>query len=311
VVTGKATRWAAAPAALAVLLTAGACGTSAPVGAAGGGPIRVVAAENQYGDVAAQVGGPYVEVTSVVSNPNADPHSYEVSPRVAAAVSRARIVVQNGLGYDDFIDKIEAASPSSTRQVIVAQKLLGLSDSTPNPHLWYEPRTMPAVAAALAAALSEAQPDHAGFFRAAAARFVDSLQPWLAAMAHFGRAHPGVPVATTEPVADYLLDAMGARNLTPFSFQAAMMNGVDPSPQDVATEQSLIGERRVSAVIYNEQVSEPLTESLVAKARRLGIPVVAVYETMPTPGYSYGSWMEAEVIALEKAVTSHVSTTRL
>jgi hypothetical protein len=105
--------------------------------------IRVVAAENEYGNVAAQIGGKYVSVTSVESNPNTDPHTYEVSPGVAQAVSAAQVVIQNGVGYDDFMTKIESASANSKRRVIDVQHLLGLPDSTPNPHLWYNPTTCP------------------------------------------------------------------------------------------------------------------------------------------------------------------------
>jgi zinc/manganese transport system substrate-binding protein len=198
------------------------------------GKIIAVGAENQYTSVISQIGGRYVVATSVMSNPNTDPHTFEASAQVASTISQASLVVQNGLGYDSFMSKIEAASPSSTRTVITAQTVLGLPDSTRNPHLWYSPTTMPAVAKRIAAALGRQAPSHRAYFAAHLATFDASLVKWTSAIAAFRAAHPGVPVATTEPVADYLLEAAGTQNLTPWALQAAIMNDTDPAPQDVA-----------------------------------------------------------------------------
>ncbi|MGH3825824.1 MAG: metal ABC transporter solute-binding protein, Zn/Mn family [Pseudonocardiaceae bacterium] len=294
-----------------VALTISACGSSSTGSAAGAAVIQVVAAENEYGSVAAQIGGRYVSVTSVESDPNTDPHTYEVSPSVAKEVAAAQLVIQNGVGYDDFMTKIESASPSSNRQVITAQRLLGLPDSTPNPHLWYDPATMPKVADTLAADLSQLQPANASYFTANAAQFIASLRPWLAAIATFKATYAGTPVATTEPVADYMLQATGTDNVTPFRLQADIMNGVDPTPQDVSLQNSFFTGHLVTVFVYNQQVTDSLTESFITAARQANIPIVGVYETMPTPGYNYQSWMLAEVDALTKAVADHTSTTRL
>ena len=207
--------------------------------------------------------------------------------------------------------QIESASPSSSRKVINVQKLLGLPASTPNPHLWYKPTTMPTVASALVADLSALQPAHAAYFEANARAFDASLQPWLKALREFGKRYPGTAVATTEPVGDYMLEAAGIENLTPFSMQADIMNGTDPAPQDVTLQQSLLAGHRVKAFVHNQQVTSSLTESFVADAKQRGIPVVGVYETMPTPGYDYQSWMLAEVRALEEAVGQGISTEKL
>ena len=139
-----------------------------------------------------------------MSNPNTDPHTFEASPAVAREVSAAQLVVQNGVGYDTFMSTIESADPSSGRKVINVQNLLGLPDSTPNPHLWYKPTTMPAVANAVAADLAQLDPAHASYFKANAASFITSLSAWDNAIAVFKAAYPDVPVATTEPVADYM-----------------------------------------------------------------------------------------------------------
>jgi zinc/manganese transport system substrate-binding protein len=285
------------------------CGSSAFV--VRPGTIAVVAAENQYGDVAAQIGGADVSVTSVESNPNTDPHSYEVSPDVATEIGSAQVVIQNGIGYDDFMTRIESASPSTSRRVLIVQDLLGLPDSTPNPHLWYDPATMPKVADALAADYSALQPAHASYFESNAATFIGSLQPWLSALAAFKAQYGGTPVATTEPVADYLLTAAGADNLTPFRLQADVMNGVDPSPEDLAMQTALFTEHKVKVFVYNEQVTDTLTQSFITAAQTADIPVIGVYETMPTPGFTYQSWMIAEVNALTAAVAHGVSTQHL
>ena len=215
--------------ALALLGAAAGCGSSSS--GSSHGRVVAVGAENEYADVIAQIGGKYVTVSAIMSNPNSDPHTFEASPSVAQTVGSAKLVVQNGLGYDDFMDKIESASPSSSRKVIDVQKLLGLPGSTPNPHLWYDPKTMPAVARAVASQLSALQPAHAAYFKANDARFQRSLQPWLTALSEFSARYPGTAVGTTEPVADYMLAAAGIKNLTPFSMQADIMNDTDPPPR--------------------------------------------------------------------------------
>ena len=294
---------------LGVVVLVGACGPAARQAAPG--TIAVVAAENEYGNVAAQIGGKDVSVISVESNPNTDPHSYEVSPSVAEEIASAQVVIQNGLGYDDFMTKIESASSSQTRKVVNVQHLLGLPDSTPNPHLWYDPTTMPKVANALAADYTAVKPSDAAYFSANAAAFIASLNPWLQAIASFKAHYAGTPAATTEPVADYMLQAAGVDNLTPFRFQADIMNGVDPSPQDVSLQDSLFAQHKVKVFVYNPQVTDTLTQTFIDDAHAAHIPVVGVYETMPTPGFAYQSWMLAEVTALQKAVVHGVSTQSL
>ena len=296
---------------LAAAVVASGCGPAATGAPIGHGAIAAVGAENEYADVIAQIGGRYVSVNAIESNPSTDPHSFEASPSIAHAVSSARLIVQNGVGYDTYMNRIEAASPNSARKIIDVQKLLGLPDSTSNPHLWYRPNTMPAVAQELAKDLSAIDPAHAAYFAANAKRFDASLEPWYAALKAFATRYPRTPVATTEPVGDYMLQAAGTENLTPFTFQADVMNGVDPSPQDVTLQHGLFSGHKVKAFLYNQQVTDSLTQSLLAQAHKDKIPVVGVYETMPTPGYDYQSWMLAEVHALQKAVASGVSTERL
>ncbi|MGH3157662.1 MAG: metal ABC transporter solute-binding protein, Zn/Mn family, partial [Streptosporangiaceae bacterium] len=244
-------------------------------------------------------------------NPNTDPHSFEASPSIAQEVSGAQLVVQNGVGYDSYMNKIEQASPSTKRKVIDVQSLLRLPCSTPNPHLWYSPRTMPAVAKAVAAGLSALQPAHAAYFQARLRAFDRSLDPWYQAIARLKAAYPGAAAAVTEPVGDYMLQATGMKILTPFRLQADIMNGVDPAPQDISLQNSFFTSRTVKVFVYNQQVTDSLTESFLTEAHSHGIPVVGVYETMPTPGYDYQSWMLAEVNALQRALAGKTSTEKL
>jgi zinc/manganese transport system substrate-binding protein len=294
----------------AVLLASG-CSSAAAGASDPGGKIVAIGAENEYANVIQQVGGKYVQASAIMSNPNTDPHTFEASASVARLVSSAQLVVQNGVGYDTFMNTIEDAVPNSARKLIVVQHLLGLPVSTPNPHLWYKPSTMPAVANAIAADLAALQPAHASFFKAQAAAFVGSLTAWNRAITDFKAKYPDTPVATTEPVADYMLQAAGADNLTPWAFQADIMNGTDPSAQDVATQRTLFTQHKVKVFLYNQQVTDSLTESFISLARANGIPVVGVYETMPVPGYDYQSWMLAEVQDLQKAVAGKVSSEHL
>jgi zinc/manganese transport system substrate-binding protein len=272
------------------------------------GVIEAVGAENQYANVISQVGGKYVSVTSVLDNPNTDPHTFEASPSVAEAVGRAELIVQNGVGYDAFMNSIESASSNPKRRVIVVQDVLGLSNDTPNPHLWYDPRTMPAVAKALAKDLSALEPTHRAYFQAKLRAFDISLRPWFNAIATFKSKYAGTPVAVTEPVADYLLQAMGAKILTPFVFQSDIMNGVDPAPEDITLENGFLTTHEAKVFCYNEQVVNSLTSSFRETAQSAGVPVVGVYETMPTPGYDYQTWMTAEVAAIQAAVIHETST---
>src|SRR5690349_22119856 len=207
----------------AIVLASGCSSSSAADGSAASGDngtVTAIGAENEYASVIGQVGGTYVHAVAILSNPNTDPHTFQASPSIAHEISQAKLIVQNGVGYDDWVTSIENAAPDPSRKIINVQQLLGLPDSTPNPHLWYKPATMPAVARAIAEDLAAIQPAHAAYFKANAARFTASLGAWNRAIAQFKASYPDTPVATTEPVADYLLQAAGANNMTPWAFQA-------------------------------------------------------------------------------------------
>ncbi len=275
------------------------------------GVIRAVAAENQYGNVISQIGGRYVDVSSVLHNPNADPHSFEASTQVAQEISQASLVVQNGLGYDSFMDDIESASPNSSRHILVVQHVIKAPPTTTNPHFWYDLRTMTLVAHAIAQQLSTLQPEHRAYFALRLTNFTTSLTHIQAVIHQFRSTHAAVAAAVTEPVADDLLLAMGFAIKTPVTFQDDVMNGIDPAPQDISHQNALFASRAVEVLCYNQQVIDPLTISFQHNAQSHDVPIVGAYETMPTPGYNYQSWMLAEVKALTAAVDNHTSTEHL
>jgi zinc/manganese transport system substrate-binding protein len=291
-----------------VALGLSACNSSTPNA---GGKVLAVGAENQYANVISQIGGRYVQTAAIMSNPSTDPHTFEVSTSVARTIASAQLVVQNGVGYDAFMNQLESASANSSRDVIDVQTLLGLPLDTKNPHLWYSPVVMTKVAVRIEKDLVKIDPQHASYFAKRLHAFQVSIVQLDAAITKFRHRFSGTAVATTEPVADYLLMALGLQNRTPFRFQADIMNGVDPSPEDIAFQQSLFKKHQVKVFCYNAQVSSTVTVAMRSLAESSGVPVVAVYETMPTPGFDYQTWMLAEIKALTKAITTNTSTKEL
>ncbi|MDR3542524.1 MAG: zinc ABC transporter substrate-binding protein [Desulfosporosinus sp.] len=290
------------------------CGTQSPtanvVPTTNEKVVQAVGAENEYADVIKQIGGKYVNVTAIMSDPSVDPHSYEADTKDASVVSKATLIVQNGLGYDDFMAKLEAGSTNSNRIVIDVAKELSYSDDTKNPHLWYKPDTMPKVAALIAKDLEKQLPDQKQYFEDQLTRFNNSLKTWTDDLNQLQQANAKTGVAVTEPVSDYLLQAANLDIKTPWAFQAAIMNGTDPSPQDVKTQQDLFNNKQVNVFIYNTQAVSDATKALLSLAQSNNIPVVGVYETMP-PNHTYQTWMEEETINILKALKNGVSTETL
>lgn len=266
----------------------------------GGGPLRVVASTNVYGDIAAQIGGPRVAVTSILSAPNADPHLFEAGTRNGLAVAQARLVVENGDGYDAFMGELLAATASKAHVVDVAAAL-GRRGTSVNPHFWYDVPELGRIAAAIASGLRAADPAHAAAYRAGAARFVASLAPLRGEVARIRRRFAGTPVAYTEPVPGYLVAAAGLDNLSPAPFTRAVEDGSEPSPQALAAMDELIARRRVRVLLYNSQAVSPITAGLRDRARAGGVAVVPVRETLP-PGLTFQQWQLDQMRALEAAL---------
>jgi zinc/manganese transport system substrate-binding protein len=296
-VRGRSSRLAPLLATL-LLLAATGCGSG---GGAQDGKIHVVAGENFYGDLVSRIGGDLVTVTSILSDPNVDPHTYESSPQNAQAVADAVLVVKNGLGYDAFLDKLLDASPRSDRKVIDVQALLGLADGV-NPHVWYDPQTMPKVARAVADALEELAPNSKTAIEANLKTYLDSFAPLTAKIADLRARYPGTPVAYTEPVPGYLLDALGFVVLTPAGFARSIEAGTDPAPSDVAAQSDLLTGHKVKLLLYNSQATSPVTESVKTLAGQSGVPVVGVSETMPVGTGGFVDWQLAQLDAIESAL---------
>lgn len=264
-------------------------------------PIPVVTAENFYGDVVKQIGGAHVDVTSILSNPDQDPHLFEASPTTARALQHARVVIYTGADYDPWMTKLLAATQGGQRAVIVAADLVG-KKAGDNPHLWYDPRTMPAVARAASAALGAADPAHKSVYDANLAAFLASLKPIDAKVATMRARYHGLPVTATEPVFGYMSDALGLdmRNLR---FQLATMNDTEASASDIAAFERDLRERRVRVLIYNSQATEALTRRMLALAKESKVPAVSVTETQPA-GVTFQQWMMVQLDALDRALAS-------
>ena len=261
----------------------------------------IVAAQNFYGDVAGQVAGPGVPVTSIVNSPDQDPHAFEASPSTARALSAARIVVYNGLDYDPWMAKLVRATRSPERQVLVVASLLGRKAGA-NPHLWYDPAVMPAVAKAVANALATVDPANADGYNGRLAAFTASLQPLDAKVAAMRTRFAGTPVTATEPVFGYMATALGL-DVRNERFQLAVMNGTEPRPSDVKAFEADLRGKKVRVMFYNGQATGPAAQRLLRLAREAGIAVVAVTETQPA-GMTYQAWMLAQLDALETALAA-------
>jgi zinc/manganese transport system substrate-binding protein len=276
------------------------CGSSQPPVTPG--VVRVVAGENFWGNIAAQIGGRHVRVTSIISSPNADPHLYESDVATAIAVAEAGLVIENGAGYDAFVPQLLGATRHPGRIVVSAQRVLGATGPDVNPHFWYDISRVPQVAQAIEAALARLDPRDAPAFAASLAHFDRSLRPAEAVIAEIRRRYPGAPVAYTERVPGYLLQAAGLTVKTPRGFAAAIEDGVDPGPGDTAVMNGLITGHKVKVLLYNAQAVSPVTQHVRSLAQQAGIPVVAVTETMPPSYHSYQAWQLAQAKAILHAL---------
>ncbi len=262
--------------------------------------LDVVAAENFYAEVAQSVGGAHVRVDSILNNPNQDPHLFEASPAVARRIADADVVIYNGLGYDTWISRLLAAS-GRDRVTIDVGRLTGHQQGD-NPHIWYDPATMPALAGHLAETFTRLDPAHEADYARALDAFKRHLAPLHEAIAALRERHRGAPVTATEPVFTPMAEALGL-SMHNRGFQRAIMNGTEPGPSQIIAFERDLREHRVRAMIYNRQVNDPPATRLLRIAREAGIPTVAVSEMAP-PDTSYVTWMTGQLDALEAALDS-------
>jgi zinc/manganese transport system substrate-binding protein len=294
---------AAVLAASSLLLVAG-CG-SADADDAGIG-VSVVASTDVYGDIVAAIGGDDVEVTSIITGSSADPHSFEASARTQLAVSRADLVVENGGGYDDFVDTLLSATGSDAT-VLTAVDVPGraavASGQELNEHVWYDLETVAALADEIVSVLTDIDPERAATYAANGADLHAQLQDLVAAEREARSRTAGAPVVVTEPVPGYLLDALGADDRTPAAFSEAIEEGGDVSPAVLRDTLDLFSGDQVRALVYNEQTTGAQTEQVLAAARAAGVAVVPVTETLPE-GDHYVSWMRANIAAVGAALSA-------
>ena len=298
-------RWAGAAAGVAVLLTAG-CGASN--GTTPGTGVEVVASTNVWGNIASAIGGSRVHVTSVITDPSADPHSYEASARTRLAVSRAAVLIENGGGYDDFMGRLITATGSKA-PVIDAVEASGAAAAAKsagadlNEHVWYDFAAVGKVADAITVALAKADPGGAGGFRANDARLQGQLNDLIGQVTADRASTQGAGVAITEPVPLDLLDALGAVNKTPPAFSKAVEEGTDVSPEVLQQTRDLFTGHAVKALVYNAQTTDAQTEQLRRAAEAAQVAVVPVTETLP-PGKDYLQWMTDNLAAMKTALAA-------
>jgi zinc/manganese transport system substrate-binding protein len=262
-------------------------------------PVNVVAAENFYGDVAKQIGGQTVNVTSILANPDEDPHLFEASPSVARSLSGAQIVVYNGIDYDPWMADLLRASTAPNRKVIVVADLIGKKTGD-NPHIWYSPATMVALAQAMKDALVAADPENKAQYEQRLVAFESSVKPIEDKIAELRHRSAGISATATEPVFGYMFEALGM-DVRNGDFQLAVMNDTEPSPSQIAAFQDDLKNHKVKLLVYNSQASDPLADRMLKLARASNIPVVGANETEP-PGSTYQAWMLGELEAVDKAL---------
>lgn len=320
---GFRTAAAAVSLSFAAAITLAACGSTTS-GSGSDGKLTVVASTNVWGSVARAVAGDRIQVTSIITQPSSDPHSYEASPADAAAVTSASLVVYNGGGYDHFVDEILASRGGDTPTVNAFELFEGTAQGqtaegtaqgrtaegtahdghgTVNEHVWYDTATVDATARAIAERLGELDPEGAAAYRNNAEAFHERLRAVSDVTAGIAAVHPGAPVAQTEPIAYYLIAASGLKDETPVDFTSAIENGNDPAPAAIAATRNLLIDKQVRALVYNVQTADKVTQEMRSTAEQAGIPVVEVSETLPE-GRDYIQWQTETAEALASALNA-------
>ncbi|WP_280232254.1 metal ABC transporter solute-binding protein, Zn/Mn family [Nocardia cyriacigeorgica] len=295
--TRFATTFATVAVGLATTLGLTACGSSS--GDASGKP-SVVASTNVWGDIAATIAGPDAAVESIITDPAADPHSHETSAVESAKITDADLLVYNGGGYDEFMEKAVAGKDKRTVDAFDSRAEDIRADE--NEHVWYDVDTVALVADRIAQALGEIDPEHAAAYTDRATAFRGQLGAISSITATVATAHPGTPVMQTEPLAHYLLLDAGAVDLTPHDYQEAIEQETDPAPAAVAATRDLITGKQVRTLVYNIQTQDKTSKDLRASAESAGIPVVEVTETLPE-GVDYIAWQTANARSLASALS--------
>lgn len=278
----------------------GACGAPPP-GSSTGKTLQVVAGENFWGSLAAQLGGTHVTVTSIVNNPNTDPHEYESSATDARAFATADYVILNGAGYDDWGQKLLSANPSSSRKLLTVADLLNKKPGD-NPHFWYNPAWVDTVADRITADYQTLDAADSAYFSQQREALRSALKPYHDAIAQIRAASAGVKVGSTESIFVYLSQAIGLNLISPPEFMQAISEGSDPPAQTVAEFQNQVSQRLIKVLVYNTQTSTPITENLKQLAAKNGISVVGISETVQPATASFQDWQTKQLNALQAAI---------
>lgn len=288
----------AAAAAIGLALT----GCSGSVGDPPAG-IQVVASTNVYGSLAATIGGAQASVTSIIDDPAKDPHEYQADARTQLAVSRAQVVIENGGGYDDFVDTMLSASANTRTILINAVKLSGYDDSIPdfNEHMFYDYPTVAKVVDAIVAAFKKVDPSHAALFADRGAKLQAKVGALESSELNLSGATSGTRVAITEPVPNYVLAALGMKVVTPIAFSEAIEQGTDAPAQVLEQTLATLTPGDAQLLVYNVQTSGPQTDAVLAAAKKAGIPAVPVSETLP-PGFDYVTWQRGVLATIAQAL---------
>ncbi|MBL7487532.1 zinc ABC transporter substrate-binding protein [Frankia sp. AgB1.9] len=304
---GRLARRVVGAAALVALVLAG-CSTSSGDKGSGAsaapGVINVVAAENFWGSLAAQLGGSHVKVTSIIDNPDADPHDYEPTAADGRAIAAARLAIINGVGYDAWATKLADANPSASRTTLTVGDLVGAKDGD-NPHRWYNPDNVRTVIDAITAAYKKTDPADAAFFDTQRTTVLTTnLKTYFDTITAIKTTYAGTPVDASESIFAMVSPALGLNLLTPPAFLTAISEGTDPTPADKATIDTQIAGKQIKVYVYNSQNATPDVQEQVDAAKAQGIPVTTITETLTPAGASFQDWQVAQLQALQKALAA-------
>jgi zinc/manganese transport system substrate-binding protein len=281
--------------------TLAACGAPS-TGPGSGTTLQVIAGENFWGSIASQLGGSRVSVTSIVTNPNTDPHEYESSATDARAFATADYVILNGAGYDDWGQKLLSGNPSTSRKVFTVADLLN-KKAGDNPHFWYNPDWVDKVADRITADYQTIDSKDSAYFSQQREVFRSALKPYHDAIAKIRSSSSGVPVGSTESIFVYMAQALGVNLVSPPEFMQAISEGTDPPAQTVAEFQNQVSNHLVKVLVYNTQTSTPITENLKQLAAKNGIPVVGISETVQPINAAFQEWQVTQLNSLQAALS--------
>jgi zinc/manganese transport system substrate-binding protein len=289
--------------ALLVAASLAGCSTT-PKAAAGGAPIPVVAAENFWGSLAQQLGGSHVKVTSIINNPDADPHDYEATADDAKSIARARLAIVNGVGYDAWAGKLADANPAPDRKVLNVGDLVGVKEGD-NPHRWYNPDNVRKVLDQLTADYKAIDPADAAFFDTQHETVLKTnLKAYFDVIDQIKTSYSGTPVGASESIFAMMAPALGLNLITPSTFLTAISEGTDPTAADKATIDAQIKNKQIKVYVYNSQNATPDIQAQVDAAKAAFIPVTTITETLTPAGASFQDWQVSQLTTLKELLAA-------